>query len=243
MDPEHLQYSEEEISKRVKSIYRRTLADSENPESGNFNAISPLDLKLLFELYDHYFFDDFFNRKYSGKMTFRLSQRMTKTGGKVEYSKRDSSYRITLSSFLIFRSFNTGCREIKVNGIVCRDRLEAVMRILEHEIVHLLELTFYGNSSCKQKRFKQMARGIFAHTEVTHQLITQPEIAHRQYDLHPGDEVSFEYDRRKYTGIIDRINKRATVMVRDKKGNFRDLRGKRYLKFYIPLHHLTPIKD
>ena len=243
MDPERISFTETEIYRLVKLIYGQALAESDDLESGNFNTAGTPDLKLLFRLYDHCFFGDYFSREYRGWISFRLSQRMTKTGGKVEYLRKDDAYRITLSTFLIFRSFQTGCREIKVNGIVCRDRLEAVMRILEHEIVHLLELTSYGNSSCKQKRFKKLARQIFAHTDVTHQLITQPEIAHRHYDLHAGDEVTFEFDRRKYTGIIDRINKRATVMVRDKKGHFRDDRGKRYLKFYIPLPYLTPVKD
>lgn len=243
MTPIRIENTPKEISRLCTVIYRQILSESDNFESGNYTVISSSDLKRLFELYDQYFFDSYFQREFSGKISFRLSKRMTKSGGKVERSRSDGSYRISLSSFLIFRSFSDDCREIKVNGVVCRDRLEATMRILEHEIVHLLEMTFYGESSCKKRRFKEISNRIFGHTDVTHQLVTQPEAAHRHYNLHAGDTVAFKFDNRKYTGVISRINKRATVMVRDKAGHFRDSRGRRYAKYYIPLPSLEPVND
>ena len=70
-------------------------------------------------------------------------------------------------------------------------------------------------------------------------LVTKEEIAHKQYDLHAGDAVSFDFEGCVYQGIIGRITKRATVFVKDPNGQFTDNEGKRYIKFYIPLQYLT----
>lgn len=92
------------------------------------------------------------------------------------------------------------------------------MRILEHEIIHLLEMIIFKNSSCKNKRFKTIVKNIFGHSDVTHQLVTQKEVANKKMNLKIGDRVTFEFDGKRYFGFITNITKRATVMVRDKKG-------------------------
>jgi hypothetical protein len=53
-----------------------------------------------------------------------------------------------------------------------------------------------------------------------------------------GWDLSFEYGGETYSGVISRITKRATVMVRDPAGDFRDLQGDPYSKYYIPLENL-----
>jgi hypothetical protein len=168
---------------------------------------------------------------------------MTKAGGKIAYAKGSDVYTIYLSTVLIFQTFGGVKREITVNGIVCRDRLEATMRILEHEIVHLLELVFFDSTSCSKPRFKNLCQNIFGHTEVTHRLVTQAELAQEQHNLGIGSTVSFEYGGETHRGIISRITKRATVMVSDRAGDFRDFQGDRYSKYYIPLEDLKHVRS
>ena len=50
-----------------------------------------------------------------------------------------------------------------------------------------------------------------------------------------GQTVKFEYKNKTYVGQISNINKRATIMVEDNKGSYRDKNGKRYTKWYVPL--------
>ena len=128
-------------------------------------------------------------------------------------------------------------------GIVCCDRLEATMRILEHEIIHLLELVLFESSSCAQPRFRHLSHHIFGHADVTHQLVTQTERAREKFNLRRGDEVQFEFEGKVHRGIISRITKRATVMVKDSKGHYADAQGNRFMKCYAPLPLLRPTKE
>lgn len=242
-DLTNLKYTSQEIEKKTKKIYCQILAESKNFDQKNFTMIGTDDLKRLFELYDLSFFDRFFYNNYKEKIFFRLSQRMTRSAGKTAYMKRTNAYVISLSTTLIFQTFHDVMREVVVNGIVCHDRLEATMHVLEHEIIHLLEFVVFGSSSCSQPRFKQLSCNIFSHRGVTHQLVTQTERAQKKFNLYVGDAVSFEFEGNLYRGIIYRITKRATVMVKDSKGPYVDSQGTRYSKYYVPLHFLKQSKD
>ena len=238
-----LKYTSREIKKKSKKIYRQILAESENFDCGNFKAIGTDDLASLFELYDLYFFNRFFHNDYREKISFRLSRRMTRAAGRIAYTKHDETYTISLSTTLISQTFHDVKREVVVNGIVCHDRLEATMRVLEHEIIHLIEWVLFGGTSCSKPRFRCLSRNIFGHTDVTHQLVTQAERAHKRFNLQVGDEAVFEHDGKTYRGVISRITKRATVMVRDSEGHFQDSKGNLYSKYYVPLQHLNRSKD
>ena len=237
-DIKSLKYSKKEILKKTEDIFYITLAQSKNIKEPNFDSITKEDLKGLFYLYDQYFFEKYFKKDFKNKIKFRLSKRMTRAGGKTSSKNNSGIYEITLSDTLLFQTFDDVKRKISVNGIVCNNRLEAAMKILEHEMIHLLEWTTFGKTSCKGKRFKSISNNLFAHTEATHQLVTQREIAHKKMNLRIGDMVSFDYDGKKYFGEITNITKRATVVVRDKKGYFVDLGGIHYCKYYIPLKFL-----
>ena len=68
--------------------------------------------------------------------------------------------------------------------------------------------------------------------------MTIDELAQNNLGLHVGSKVSFNMENRKLKGIIYRITKRATVMVKDKKGQFADKNGNSYSKYYVPLQNL-----
>ena len=115
------------------------------------------------------------------------------------------------------------------------------MRILEHEIIHLIEFMVFNKSSCAKPQFKLICSNIFGHKAVKHQLITRAEIAQVEHNLKIGDRVEFEFEGKIQRGFVNRITKRATVMVPDRAGNFIDSKGKRYLKFYIPVELLRAV--
>ena len=236
-----LTYTHQEIKEKTKEIYNQIHTQSDNIDQGNYTSIAISDLRFLFELYDQIFFNNFFAKNYEDKIFFRLSKRMTKVAGKTQRFIKTNDFMISLSTTLIFQTFNDITREIKVNGIICSDRLEATMRVFEHEIIHVIEHILFDNSSCSKPFFKRLAHNMFGHTDVTHQLITQMEVAHENFNLHVGDIVSFEYEGNIHEGFVNRVTKRATVMVKDGNGQFKDSNGNRYAKFYIPLQHLTKI--
>jgi hypothetical protein len=228
-------------------IHAEVLSKSEYIDNPNFTSIHPADLELLFAEYDNEFFDGQI-KKTLGTIPFhfRLSNRMTSAGGKTAcYTYRESGrrrYEISVSTTILFGCFDgEDHRTIAACGIICRDRLDALQRVMEHELVHLTEMLLWGKSSCSQSRFHSITRRFFGHTENKHQLITPREKAMVQFGIKPGMAVRFRFDGIEHKGFVNRINKRATVLVEDRRGeSYSD--GKRYAKFYVPVQLLEAVE-
>ena len=103
-------------------------------------------------------------------------------------------YEITISTTLLYNTFQNVERTVTVGGLVCRDRLESLQRIFEHELLHLAEFLGWGRSNCRADNFHALSRRIFAHEGAFHDLITPREQARAAFDIHVGDHVSFELD-------------------------------------------------
>lgn len=238
-----LKYEPEQIEEKTSRIYEEMLQKSARIDQPDFEGISTKDMSALFSLYDREFFDGFFQKKDDHEFRFRLSKRMTKSAGNTKFNKNLDVFVVSLSIPLLFQTFSEIDRDVNVNGITCTDRLEAAMHVFEHELIHVFECIHFGETSHKQPRFKRLAQNIFGHTEVTHQMVTQEERAAKLYGLKKGDEVVFRYDGKMHKGIISRITKRATVMVKDPDGGFEDESGNRFKKYYIPLPQLTHLEE
>lgn len=239
------QLTPEVVQQRTRGIYERVLSRSRYLHSGNFRSIHADDLATLFEAYDTEFFRGSCLASLAGRrLDFRVSTRMTSAGGKTfQYTPHAKGapkwYEIAVSAPLLFQTFRDVSRPVTVCGVTCKDRLEALQRIFEHEMIHLVELVSWANSECSAPRFQSIASGMFSHREHTHNLITQGERAAVKFGIVSGSRVKFEYEGRIYTGVVNRVTKRATILVEDPTG-LRYSDGKRYVKFYIPLDHLQP---
>jgi hypothetical protein len=235
----------EEIASRTAAIHAEALGRSRYLDGPNFTVVHPDDLKFLFAEYDRRFFEGRFQAAVDGSpLHFRLSPRLTSAGGKTTRlrPRRGNSpvkYEIAVSTTLLFQTFHDLERQVVVTGIVCRDRLEALQRIFEHELVHLAEMLAWNDSSCRAPRFQTIARRFFAHTDHRHQLITPRERAAVKFGVRPGGRVRFRFNGRELQGVVNRITRRATVLVEDPKGEpFSD--GRRYLTYYVPPELLQP---
>ena len=245
----------ETIDAKVTAIRDATLRGSRLVRTPHFVRIAPLDLAHLFDRYDAAFFDGYLRRAAEPggepRLSFRLSPRMSNTGGTTTRHRRKvrqadgqvvrrDDYQIAISTRLLFLTFGesvTGgqlLRPVTVCGLECADRLSALQRVMEHEILHLAEMLVWNHSSCAAPRFKRLARNLFGHRESTHDLITPAERARATFDLRVGDAVTFELDGRPRAGVVNRINRRATVLVESERG-VRYTNGRRYEKFYVPL--------
>ncbi len=248
-----LRYSTEEVARKARTIYEIVLRQSPRITTGNFTAAAASDLALLFELYDEQFFQGGLGQlvRCSGApLSFQFSPRLTRSAGLTKrYSARArrgqppppaSRYEIALSSTLLFQTFRDVERTVRVNGVVCNDRLEAAQRVFEHELVHLLEMLVWIKSSCDAQRFKTLAWNYFAHTLTRHDLVTQRERARAKFDVQVGNRVAFTFEGVRHVGVVNRITRRATVLVESERGtSYSD--GKKYLKFYIPLPMLEKL--
>jgi hypothetical protein len=248
-----LRYSPEEVTGKVRAIYEAVLRQSPRITTGNFTAAADSDLALLFELYDEHFFQGGLAqlvRASGAPLSFQFSPRLTRSAGLTKrYAHRPrrgqppppaSRYEIALSSTLLFQTFRDVERTVRVNGVVCGDRLEAAQRVFEHELLHLLEMLIWVKSSCDAERFKTLAWNYFSHTLTRHDLVTQRERARSRFDVNVGDQVTFTFEGVRHVGVVNRITRRATILVESDRGvAYSD--GKKYLKFYIPLPMLQKV--
>ena len=239
-----LKYSRSEIIKKRNDIRNRLIIKSKNVKNGNIQFMSKIDLEILFDLYDQEFLNDYFSKNFKGSLKFSLSTRMTSSAGKTIYSRKikllkeaEETYEIRMGIKFFYQYYMVE-RDKMVSGINTKDSLEAFQIVFEHELCHLIELHLYKESSCKKLRFKTMVNNMFDHTDVYHQLPNQKEIISKKYGLLVGQKVSFISEGRKYNGIIYKLNKRATVMVKDSKGTYRDRDGNVYSKWYVQFEQL-----
>ena len=227
--------------KRIRAwtceIGREILAASPWIDQPDFTAIHPDDLAFLFQAYDRRFLKGFARRRLAPEaLAFRLSSRMTRAGGQTTRRVRADDgvdYEIAVSTEVLFNGFADGDPPVSVAGIPCANRLEALQRIFEHEIVHLVELLRTGETNCGAPPFQELAHRLFRHRNHTHTLITRVERA-AQRGIRVGSRVAFMYQGKRHVGRVNRVTKRATVLVEDPQGE-RYSDGRRYRKYYVPL--------
>ncbi len=244
---ETAEFSADQVAVQTRLIYDTLLKESPYLDDGNFTRFHSTDLERLFTEYDHCFFSALIRPTLGNTpLRFRLSKRMTRAGGKMATHARlnrpnSTSYEISVATTLLFQCFaDDDHRPITVTGIICQDRLEALQRVMEHELVHLLEMLLWTQSSCSASRFQSIALRFFGHRGHTHELITPRERALVKFGIKPGDHVRFLLDGVHHTGIVNRITKRATVLVRNSRGRpYAD--GHRYSTFYVPVELLETV--
>lgn len=243
-----IQYSNNQVAEKRNEVREEFISLSDNINSGIIKQISTKDLRLLFDLYDKIFFADFFKDNLKGKLILSLSTKMTKAAGKTMVPRNiakmnpiDIIYEIRMGVGFFFEYFALQ-RDKLVCGIVTKDALEAFQLVFEHELVHFIEYHEYKYSSCSKDRFNTIVHNLFKHTDTKHQLPTDREIVSTHYGFNISDKVTFEFEGKKLDGIINGINKRATVMVLDKEGRYADKAGNRYTKYYVPFGGIRKIE-
>lgn len=222
-----------------QEVRQELLAKSPYVREPNFTELHADDLAILFDAYDRRFLGGLCRRAVApARVSFRLSLKMTRAGGATTlYRPRrgmaQGNLEIAVSSFLLFDGFDPADPDTSVAGVRCADRLEALQRVFEHEMVHFVEYVSTGKSDCSAKPFQEIAKVLFGHRDFTHRLVTRRERAARQ-GVVVGAEVGFDFKGARLTGRVNRVTKRATVLVPDPKGApYAD--GRRYAKYYVPL--------
>jgi hypothetical protein len=240
----NLKHSAKNILQKRSRVFKVLVESSSNIKSGKIEAISTGDLQLLYQLYDQVFLNNWFNTNYRGKLKFALSRRMTRSAGLTKFPKdkgrvkpENLTIEIRIGVDFLFQ-YDMAEGDKTVGGITTSNSLEALLLVFEHELCHAIEYICFGTTNCSGDRFKSLVGRLFGHTGKFHNLPTNRQIASQKLDLKPGDRVSFSFKDNKLQGILYRINKRATVMVRDKQGQFADKQGNRYAKYYVPLDML-----
>lgn len=243
----NIKYDLDTIDNKRATIKNLVFANSKNIKSENFDKLSESDLFVLFNLYDEIFLKSWFKENFKGKIIFKLSRQLTRAAGNTktkrniaEISPEDIEFEMKVSLNHLM-NFNKIDRSKYVGGIEAKSLLESLMLVFEHELCHVIEFLVCKKSSCKKKPFKDLIFNLFGQTETTHKLVSSNEVNAQEFGLKPGDKVKFQYKNKYINGFIHRINKRATVMCPDERGNYIDKAGKKYKKFYTTLECLMKV--
>lgn len=237
-----LKLQQDLILQHVGEIRHNVLAHSRYLREPNFRSIHPRDLQFLFDAYDERFFGGHCRKALAGRsIPFRLAPRLIRAAGKTTRFTSPAgevSYEIAIASSMLFDGFGDRDRRITVGGLPCEDRLEALQRVFEHEMVHLSEQLCWESTDCAASRFQDIASRFFLHRVHTHDLVTRRERAAKS-GIGVGSWVTFGFEGRHLTGRVNRITKRVTVLVPDIEGQkYSD--GLHYRTYYVPIAHLTP---
>ena len=119
----------EQINAWTRAIGQELVAASSWISEPNFTAIHRDDLAFLLDAYDRRFLKGFVRRRLAAEaLVFRLSSRMTRTGGKTTRRPRadgGADYEIAISTEILFNGFADDDPRVSVAGIPCANRLEA----------------------------------------------------------------------------------------------------------------------
>ncbi len=237
-----------ERSKLRTAVFNHVLRNSAHISNVNFSSLSSEDLGTVFHAIDEHYFDGLVGSVCENvsikPLAFRLSTRMTSSGGMTTRHKtrgRDPhvEFEIAVATTPLFATFKIDKIDssAKVGGLICNNRLEALQRIMEHEMIHLIEMLLWDRSNCATDPFREIVRRFFGHLESHHQLLTPREIARKKLGISVGATVTFDFEGKLLTGVVNRISKRATILVASSNGT-RYTDGKHYQKYYVPLNRL-----
>jgi hypothetical protein len=240
-------YDLESIKEKRNLISNELLNQSLNIRDNYIKMISDKDLSILMKLYDRHFLENWFSINYKNSLIFSISKRMTRSAGKTIYTRKNNNSKsetiqleIRISADFLY-NYSALKGDKTVCGLKTCNSLEALLIIFEHELCHVIEFLVYGKSNCSGTKFKNIAYNMFGHNESHHELPTVKTIVETTYKLNIGTKVNFTFEGHTFNGIIYRINKRATVMVADASGTYRDNNGTHYTKYYVPYDKLMPI--
>lgn len=213
--PVELKYDPETIKRKREQI-KQVLLDSSIDESLTDLHINHLD--LLFKLYDSEFFKGQLTTQIGrrrGTLTFELSNRMKTSAGKCIMSNND--FIIRIAKHMLLQTFNNDSPSL-VNGIPCENRVEALLLVFEHELIHLaiysmnMRLPKTPIYSSHGAFFKQLALAYFQHTKVKHNLLSVAASFQTKTDFSINQQVSFVFKKQTLTGKITKLNpKRAAI--------------------------------
>ncbi len=185
------------------------------------------------------------------RISFRVAPRMTSRAGQLltEHAK-PREHELAISSTLLMQTFQRGSREVVVNGCHCANRTEALLRVVEHEMIHLLFVCDGMPPHCRTQpahgpAFCNAVKKLFGHKDYRHDLITPREVA-AAGGLEAGCTVRFTMSGETLTGKVNRVTKRATVLVKCDAGH-REARefsdGQHYRKFFVPVKDCRVLQE
>jgi hypothetical protein len=190
----------------------------------------------MFALIDQYFTGGTFSAYARGStINFEFSENMTSSGGNCSFRNCIHNLKIASKIMRGITPETVQRQTLQANGIPVHDRLDALLVVFEHELVHLMiSISGFPDTSSHGPLFKALALNLFGQTTATHGLIvtpqaeiprsgsstpTRPPGSVSPSELQVGQTIRYKGKNGIVTGIIMKLNpKRARI--RSNEGDF-----------------------
>lgn len=222
-----------------RAYIRYYLLQDEFQGKSNFTKLKEENVRTLYKLYDKVFFDGQIARKLKevgSPLDFEVTTSTVATtagrcGRKKNTRTQQCNYIFSFPNGLYQKIFtNEAARKkpLDLAGWTCKDRLECLMIVFEHELIHLLMMVWGYDAkersgpkkniySSHGKLFRCMLTYYFGHTEYKHTLLNNdpslgPKLEKKNAVV--GMQVQFFSSKHKsiITGTIKKINPANAVL-------------------------------
>lgn len=153
----YIEYDLETIKKKRAYIKEMFLVNRGITE--NLDTFYDYFIIDLLEFYDSAFFEDFFFDK-DIEWKVKISNKMTRCAGAVRRVYK--GFLVKISVPRVLRDANR--YNYNVNGIIANNALDALMLVIEHEMIHAYQFCIYKDTN-HGRTFKTEAYSIFGHTK------------------------------------------------------------------------------
>jgi hypothetical protein len=206
------------ISEGARSEYLRCLREGANLNGNDVFVFTDEQLHNLVINYDRQFFAGALRKAVaSGTLRVGFSNRLRRTAGKTRRLSKTrnavQAYEISINKQLLMDQSPTQARPAKVGGLLCADADEVLMRILEHEMVHLAEYIAWGVSDCDAFQFQSIVMRFFGHTTKSHELLGSSTRTILAADYRVGQYVTFSLAGAAVEGKIVAITENLIIEV------------------------------
>ncbi len=222
--------TKEDIDNNNKIVYQYLFK-----KFGNFNSLSNKIVEETFYIIDKIYFDNNINKfikKSGSSLKFNASNKLSSTAGlckykyyldeydRVEYGK----YEIVISKKIIDSLFqNKKIKSLKINGLLCKDKLECYINLYQHEITHLLIAIFCHREGegmgGHTQMFKALVYALFGHTKYKHWLLAgdgsklEEDELYNKTNVEIGDFIiTKKYKNKKYEGKVTKLGPKYVVI-------------------------------
>ena len=172
-----------EIKNKKDRVFKKLLKIVKNV---NFASITKEIVDNTFFILDEEYFDNKIYKRIKSTgsiLKFEVTNMLSTTAGRCDYiyyldeRKRFDygKFKLIISKKIIDNLFKNNEKSLKINGIVCNNKLECYINLYEHEIIHLLIALFCHNEGKTMgghtTMFRNIVFNLFGHTEYKHLLL------------------------------------------------------------------------
>ena len=200
--------STEKITTLFYTVYNQLVLSGLSPTLNNYSNKS---LDTILNIVDKVYFNNILKKYFNDKkitLTLSFNDKYTRTAGLC--TKKGCNYRIQIATDIFDKPFKQGMKSQKINGLKCYNKLECILHVFIHELVHLIIFVFCMDQNVPGGHgvsFKQITQSLFGHTDFRHNLGRDAEnTGVDKKDLYGRKYISY-YDKRKNKKFILKIEK------------------------------------